>query len=94
MRWGNTGNLESDHLFWTLIMDTLEMPQRFKQGIDRIGCAIYKDHSGFSCRKKVEKGRFMGRRPRAMVAIFVRIIVSQNWGIHSGNGWIQEILKR
>lgn len=28
----------------------------------------------------------MGRRPRAMMAILVRDVVSQNWGIHSGNG--------
>lgn len=46
---------------------------------------------------KKGKGTSMGRRPRAMMAILVRVVVSQNWRIHSGmerNGWIQEILRR
>lgn len=28
----------------------------------------------------------MGRRPKAIMAILVRVVVSQIWGIHSGNG--------
>ena len=56
----------------------------FKQWIDRIGFAIYRDHSGCSCRK--ERGHIYGRRLMAMMAVLVRYAVSQDEGINSGNG--------